>query len=405
MEPSESQSVIPKMDSALLSILLVSSIGVLGGQLVSPALPILMQSLDIPEQQIGLVMSVFFFSALVSIPVIGVLADVYGRRKLTLLGLILFGVSGTSIAFVDSFLHLLILRTLQGIGFASLSPLAVTILGDLYKGAMGSTVQGIRGSFHGMAVLSIPPVAGFLADLSWNYPFLLYSLSLPAAILVFLTLPETYAPESSHSNPAILSTFRNYWSSIRYELIKPHLRILFGWHLVGSLLKSTVITFLPIFIVFSLGHSAFIAGAVLSFRGLVRIFSSPLAGFLVSYVPKSFAVPFTLSLAAISIVLIPFYNSLLFIFFLVAIFGIADSLFIPILNDAVASSTTSKHRGGVVGAVNTSKPLGKVIGPILFGLILAYYGFTILFISAAILCFVYIFMSYLPTKTSYLSPF
>ena len=191
MGSANRQSVIPKIDSTLLSILLVSAIGVLGGQLVSPALPILMQSLDIPEQQIGLVMSVFFLSAFVSIPIIGVLADVYGRRKLTLIGLIIFGVSGTLIAFVDSFLYLLILRTFQGIGFASLSPLAVTILGDLYKGHMGSTVQGIRGSFHGMAVLSIPPIAGFLADISWNYPFLLYSLSLPAAILIFLpSLPR-----------------------------------------------------------------------------------------------------------------------------------------------------------------------------------------------------------------------
>jgi len=402
MGPANRQSVIPKIDSTLLSILLVSAIGVLGGQLVSPALPILMQSLDIPEQQIGLVMSVFFFSALVSIPIIGVLADVYGRRKLTLIGLIIFGVSGTLIAFVDSFLYLLILRTLQGIGFASLSPLAVTILGDLYKGHIGSTVQGLRGSFHGMAVLSIPPIAGFLADISWNYPFLLYSLSLPAALLIFFALPETHAPDSS---PAILSTFKNYWSSIRHELIKPNLRILFGWHLVGSLLKSTVITFLPIFIVFSLGHSAFMAGAVLSFRGFIRIFSSPLSGFLVSYLSKSVAVRLTLTLAAISIALIPFSNSILTIFFLVGIFGIADSLFIPILNDTVAASTTSKHRGGIVAAVNTSKPLGKVIGPILFGLILAYYGFTILFVSAAILCFAYICISYLSTKTSPLSSF
>ena len=402
MGSANRQSVIPKIDSTLLSILLVSAIGVLGGQLVSPALPILMQSLDIPEQQIGLVMSVFFFSALVSIPIIGVLADVYGRRKLTLIGLIIFGVSGTLIAFVDSFLYLLILRALQGIGFASLSPLAVTILGDLYKGHKGSTVQGLRGSFHGMAVLSIPPIAGFLADISWNYPFLLYSLSLPAAILIFFVLPETYAPDS---NPALLPTFKNYWSSIRHELIKPNLRILFGWHLVGSLLKSTVITFLPIFIVFSLGHSAFMAGAVLSFRGFIRIFSSPLSGFLVSYLSKSVAVQLSLIIAAISIALLPFSNSILTIFILVGIFGIADSLFIPILNDTVAASTTSKHRGGIVAAVNTSKPLGKVIGPILFGLILAYYGFTILFVSAAILCFAYICISYLSTKTSPLSSF
>jgi fucose permease len=45
--------------------------------------------------------------------------------------------------------------------------------------------------------------------------------------------------------------------------------------------------------------------------------------------------------------------------------------------------------------MNTSKTLGKVIGPILFGFILAYYGFTILFVSAALLCLLYVCISHL----------
>jgi MFS family permease len=391
-------SAIPKLDSTLLSILLVSSVGILGAQLVSPVLPILMRSMSISEQSIGLVMSVFFFSALISIPIVGILADVYGRRKLTLIGLLIFGIAGTSIAFVDSFASLLILRAIQGIGFASLSPLSITIIGDLYKGSKGATAQGLRGSFHGISVLSIPPIAGFLADISWNYPFLLYSLSFPAAIIVFFFLPETF---SVSNDQKIIPTFKNYLYTIKSEIFNSNFNVLFGWSFVGSLLKSSVITFIPLFIVFSLDQSAFIAGAALSFRGFVRIFSSPLSGFLVSYVSKPIAVKLTLILSAISVALIPFSTSILPIFFLIGIFGIGDSLFIPILNESVASSIPAKHRGGVVGAMNTSKPLGKVIGPILFGLILAYYGFTMLFLSAAFICFLYIFISHFFSQSSY----
>ena len=391
-------SAIPKLDSTLLSILLVSSVGILGAQLVSPVLPILMRSMSISEQNIGLVMAVFFFSALISIPIVGILADVYGRRKLTLIGLLIFGIAGTSIAFVDSFASLLILRAIQGIGFASLSPLSITIIGDLYKGSKGATAQGLRGSFHGISVLSIPPIAGFLADISWNYPFLLYSLSFPAAIIVFIFLPETF---SVSNDQKIIPTFKNYLCTIKSEIFSSNFNVLFGWSFVGSLLKSSVITFIPLFIVFSLDQSAFIAGAALSFRGFVRIFSSPLSGFLVSYVSKPIAVKLTLILSAISVALIPFSTSILPIFFLIGIFGIGDSLFIPILNESVASSIPAKHRGGVVGAMNTSKPLGKVIGPILFGLILAYYGFTMLFLSAAFICFLYIFISHFFSQSSY----
>tara|TARA_B110000263_G_scaffold246513_1_gene257665 strand:+ start:1419 stop:2486 length:1068 start_codon:yes stop_codon:yes gene_type:complete len=354
--------------------------------------------MSISEQNIGLVMAVFFASALISIPIVGILADVYGRRKLTLIGLLIFGIAGTSIAFVDSFTSLLILRAIQGIGFASLSPLSITILGDLYKGSKGATAQGLRGSFHGISVLSIPPIAGFLADISWNYPFLLYSLSFPAAILVFIFLPETY---SASNDQKIIPTLKNYLYTIKSEIFNSNFNVLFGWSFVGSLLKSSVITFIPLFIVFSLDQSAFIAGAALSFRGFVRIFSSPLSGLLVSYVSKPIAVKLTLIISAISVALIPFSTSILPIFFLIGIFGIGDSLFIPILNDSVASSTATKHRGGVVGVMNTSKPLGKVIGPILFGFILAYYGFTILFLSAAFICFLYIFISHFFSQSSY----
>jgi fucose permease len=51
--------------------------------------------------------------------------------------------------------------------------------------------------------------------------------------------------------------------------------------------------------------------------------------------------------------------------------------------------------------MNTSKPLGKVIGPILFGFILAYYGFTILFVSAALICLLYVCMSHLLYRPSH----
>jgi len=76
---------------------------VIGGSLVAPILPSMIEPLSTSEEMVGLVMSVYTFAALISTPFIGVLADRYGRKRVLLPLLVLYGLAGFSISMVDSF--------------------------------------------------------------------------------------------------------------------------------------------------------------------------------------------------------------------------------------------------------------------------------------------------------------
>ena len=370
-------------DVRLLTIVAVSFMGMFGANLASPTLPRIAGSLGVPEAEVGLVMSAYFLPAVVMVPVVGVFADIYGRRRLVLTGIALFGVSGTAIGFVEEFELLLALRVVQGIGFAGMSPLAITVIGDLYVGPEGSTAQGIRGSAHGLAGIVAPAIAGFLADIAWNYPFFLYALAIPAFLLVLVYLPETGQP--STTTVSLRSELRGYWSAIRTEATDRDLGILLVGTFVAWLLKSTVVTFVPLFVVGALGGTAFVAGLILSFRGVVRFLVSPLSGSVVVRTGYKWGLLAVMAFAGAVTLLVPAAPTALWLAALVGAYGAGNALLSAILNDTVTTMASPEHRGGIVAGVNTMKQAGNVTAPVVFGVLLAVGGFGILFATAGVL--------------------
>jgi len=105
-------------------------------------------------------------------------------------GLCWFGLTGTAIAFVSTFGAALALRALQGIGFAALTPIIITSLGDLYAGTKEATAQGLRFTGSGLSQTAFPLAAGVLVGVAWQYPFLLYAVAFPIAAVVYVYFEE-----------------------------------------------------------------------------------------------------------------------------------------------------------------------------------------------------------------------
>ena len=84
-------------------ILGIVVMAVIGGSMVAPILPSMVEPLRTDNEMIGLVMSVYTFCALLSTPFHGVLADRLGRKMVLVPALVLYGLSGFSIAFAKVF--------------------------------------------------------------------------------------------------------------------------------------------------------------------------------------------------------------------------------------------------------------------------------------------------------------
>jgi ACDE family multidrug resistance protein len=118
-------------DYNLHIVFAVTLMAVLGTSSVTPAFPEVAQEFGITRGQVGLLITVFTLPGVLLTPVLGALSDRFGRRKILIPSLMLFGIAGGACAFAPDFDLLLAFRALQGVGAASLGAMNVTLIGDL----------------------------------------------------------------------------------------------------------------------------------------------------------------------------------------------------------------------------------------------------------------------------------
>ncbi|MFW5705665.1 MAG: MFS transporter, partial [Bacteroidota bacterium] len=91
-------------------IFAITLIAVMGVASITPAFPKIRDALGLTNQQVGSLITVFTLPGIFLNPVLGVLADRYGRKTIIVPSLFIFAVAGTACAFAEEFNTLLILR-------------------------------------------------------------------------------------------------------------------------------------------------------------------------------------------------------------------------------------------------------------------------------------------------------
>lgn len=365
------------VDPSLLAVLTIGFIGALSTNAIPAALPVIGDELTVVTGQIGLVMTVFFLPVIVMNPVVGVLVDIYGRRRVVIPALLLFGVSGVAVLFVEAFLTLLALRAIQGIAFAGTLPLTATLVGDLYTGAQGSAAQGLRSSMNGVANALAPVLAGFLAAMNWRYPFLVFALAFPVLGIVYWYYPEPVQSTVDDSAAAELTDeLRAYWQSISAEANDQDLLVLVFGGFALFFIKQGLKTYVPVFIVRALGASVSTAGLVLGVYGAVRVVIAPLTGITTAKIGRKYVLLGALLALVVSTALIPFAGSIRALIASVGLFAIGEALFNPTLSSGVADLAGDEHRGGIMSGLATLKSIANTLSPAIVGVLITLGGFV-----------------------------
>jgi len=118
------------------------------------------------------IFTAYILSATVAEPLWGRLSDIYGRRRIYLLGVSLFLIGSALSGASQSMLQLVAFRGLQGLGGGALMILTYTIVGELYRLRERSRVQGYLSSVWAVASIIGPPTGGFIADnIDWRWVF------------------------------------------------------------------------------------------------------------------------------------------------------------------------------------------------------------------------------------------
>lgn len=376
-------------DPRLISILLLSGVGALSTHAIYPVLSVIQSGLHVSDAEIGLVLTAVFLPSIVLIPVAGAICDIYGRRTVTLVTLGGFGVAGVGVFFVHSFEVLLALRVIQGMCFATLTPLSVAFVGDFFQGTEGTTAQGIRSSFNGLVIITAPVAAGVLAELAWNYPFLLYAAAFPAMGFVYRYFPE---PEAVDDGPTgtVRQEFRAWVRGVAHALNDRTLFLLLvgGFTLFGA--RYVILTVAPLLATQSLDLRPSVVGLALSVDGVVRLLVSPQAGRLSAWLPRRSVFVVTMGVVVAGVFVFAVATSLPVFVVGVVVFSVGMSLFNPTLSDTVSTQSPAENRAGVVSSLQTLKNVAKTGVPAAAGVLLVATDFRTVFLVAGVLTLSYV---------------
>ncbi|ABS09301.1 multidrug effflux MFS transporter [Shewanella baltica] len=159
----------------------------------SPALPNIAENFAVSVAGASQTLSVYFMAFAIGVFCWGRLADIIGRRKAMLAGLVCYAIGSALALMVSDFSLLLMARILSAFGAAVGSVITQTMMRDSYSGEELAKVFSVMGMS-----LGISPVIGLLLgsvlSAYWGYQGVFVALMVSAIVLLFLSvrsLPET----------------------------------------------------------------------------------------------------------------------------------------------------------------------------------------------------------------------
>ena len=171
---------------------------------VVTALPAIQRELHASISTLEWTMNAFTLAYAAGITTAAALGDRFGRRRLFVIGLVLFTISSAACAVAPTAGMLIAARTIQGLGAAVIMPLSLTILASAFGPARRNTLIGIWGGIGGLAVASGPLVGGAVTQgLNWHWIFWInVPIGIAATLLARVLLPESLGPATRLDLPA-----------------------------------------------------------------------------------------------------------------------------------------------------------------------------------------------------------
>ncbi len=290
-------------------------------------------------------------------PFVGWMSDNIGRKGLLNASLLVFGISGASGYFADSFFFMFVGRAVLGLSIAGIKTATGAMVGAYYEGAERNKIIGWQGSAMKIGGVIFMLLGGFLANFNWQAPFLGYMLAfviLPGGFIALSeSLPaarQSQLADSDSNSPAI-----PFW---------PATYVFISAFLASGLFFITPVQ-LPFYLQNAFSASPFEMGAAIALGNTIGALSS-----LVYHKFKTrmnfvaiYAVIFLSMALGYSVVAMATSYAAALAGMVVA--GIGFGLYVPNHSSWILSIVSAKRRGFGVGIVTTAMFLGQFSAPIL----------------------------------------
>ncbi|MBN2910299.1 MFS transporter [Polycladomyces sp. WAk] len=373
------------------------------------------------------VTAVYMLTETAGIPIFGKLADLYGRKKIYMIGMGIFVLGSVLCGLSTHILFLIFARGLQGIGAAAIWPLAMTIIGDVFPPEKSAKIQGIFGGAFIISSIAGPALGGILTEsLSWHWIFF---INIPFGIVSAFLLWKGLVEQKGEGNqsvdwagavtltagiilvllPTVLTGGEDQSVSAGYDWSSPLvLLLLFGglailaifiWvemkaeepvlplRIFGNQTVTLIciisffsgmgmfgaITFIPLYIQYVQHTSASIAGYALTPMMFGAIIAGSIGGFLITRIPYRTLLVTGLLFMSLGFYLMSTVNtntSLWTIICYVLLIGMGMGILMSNLTTIMQAVVDKKHFGVATSSINFFRSIGATIGTSILGAVL-----------------------------------
>src|SRR5579872_5069594 len=169
----------------MVAVLLVMLLASLDQTIVGTAMPRIITDLQGFDRYTW-VTTAYLLTSTVMVPIYGKLSDLFGRKPIFLIGVVLFLVGSAASGASQSMNQLIAFRAFQGLGAAALLPIALAVIGDLFTPRERGKWQGVTGAVFGLSSVLGPTAGGWITDNStWRWVFY---VNVPIGIIALLVL-------------------------------------------------------------------------------------------------------------------------------------------------------------------------------------------------------------------------
>lgn len=279
----------------LIALCSAAFLGTMNAVAFGPFIPTIARELHSTVPVVGQIVTVMLIlSALLGL-VVGPLADLYGARRLLLIGIGAIVVSALGTAAAGTYLLLLSARLVGAVSSAILAGLALATAGTYFTGdARRRAMSLVVASLSGAGIVGVPLLAFIGGVAGWRVAFLVFALvSLPGMLLVALALPRDPAPTAALPGvAALLAAYRPLWHH------RPTVAVLASTCLRG-IAWSGAVTYLSGFFAQQYGYLPAQFAVVMLIAGVAYLLGSVITGRLTGVPPRTGIGVATIALAVL----------------------------------------------------------------------------------------------------------
>ncbi|WP_414469049.1 MFS transporter [Methanobacterium sp. ACI-7] len=390
--------------------------------IVNISLPTISQYLDISTNLVSLVIISHLIVLTSFLLIFGRIGDIFGHKKVFLIGIFLFTVSSYFCAISLDIFQLIVFRLIQGLGSAMLLSMVPAIISTIFPHSKRGRIFGYISLTTTLGLASGYGIGGFIVEnIGWNWIFIIV---VPMGIATIL-LANKYLPSYSHEDSEIsfdivgsllifLATLmfilpfnveKSFDIGIPIEIATfitsiLLMLLLFIWEskykdplfdisifknlyitlsIIAAFLATLVLTgtifLIPFYFELIMGYPSDFAGLIILIPSLTVIFIGPISGYISDKIGSRIPILIACITLITAVVLLYSLNEtigLAFIFIALGIRAISEGMFTPANNKLVMSHSPKEKIGSVASLLNSARYLGLVMGVVVFNSIFDY---------------------------------